>query len=98
MQPGQHRRGASTEHPHCEEDNEQGRGEHHLPGICGGVTDGQRERHRPSESYREQTHTHVFSTQSLMRMEALLQCVRANRDISDSISCVKSTALCWPLI
>lgn len=48
MQPGQHCRRPAAKHPDGEEDDEQRGGEHHLASVCGGVTDGQGESHRPT--------------------------------------------------
>lgn len=49
VEAGQHGRGAPAEHPHREEDDEQGGAEHHLPGVRGRVTDGQGEGHGSSQ-------------------------------------------------
>lgn len=52
IQTGQHGRGAPTKNPHREEDDEERRAEHHLPGVGGRVTDGQGKRHGSSQPCR----------------------------------------------
>lgn len=59
MQPGQHRRRSSTEHPHGEENDEQRGGEHHLPCVRRRVPNRQGKRHRSSQSCNTHTHTHA---------------------------------------
>lgn len=52
IQAGQHGRGATAENPHCKEDDEERRAEHHLPGVGGRVTNGQGKRHGSSQPCR----------------------------------------------
>lgn len=47
----QHLSGASSTYPHGEEDHQQGGGEHHLPCVCGCVSDREGESHGPSETW-----------------------------------------------
>lgn len=49
---GQHGRGAASAHPDGEENDEQGGGKHHLPGVGGGVSNGQGERHGAPQTWR----------------------------------------------
>lgn len=55
LSPNVHERqqlsGATSTHPHGEEDDEEGAGEHHPPGVRRGVPDGQGKRHGPAQTW-----------------------------------------------
>lgn len=69
MQPGQHGRRSSTEHPDGEEDDEQCGGEHRLPRVRRCVADRQSKRHRSTKTCNTHTTSIIIGRRAVLQAE-----------------------------
>lgn len=53
VQARQHGSGTSTKHPHSKEHDQECSAEHHLPGVSGGISNGQGKCHCTTETCRD---------------------------------------------